>query len=65
MKVGEIRELTLDELRAKEAELDDQLFRLRIQKSMGQLEAPAKVRGVRRDLARIKTILREKTVGTR
>ena len=41
-------------------DLDDQLFKLRIQKSMGQLEAPAKVRGVRRDLARIKTILREK-----
>ena len=41
-------------------ELDDQLFRLRIQKSMGQLEAPAKVRTVRKDLARIKTILREK-----
>jgi large subunit ribosomal protein L29 len=37
------------------------MFRLRIQKSMGQLEAPAKVRGVRRDLARIKTVLREKT----
>ena len=48
------------ELRAREKELDDQLFRLRIQKSMGQLEAPAKVREVRRDLARIKTILREK-----
>jgi large subunit ribosomal protein L29 len=41
-------------------DLDDQIFRLRIQKSMGQLEAPAKVREVRRDLARIKTILREK-----
>ena len=61
MKVGEIRELTVDELRTKETELDDQLFRLRIQKSMGQLEAPAKVAGVRRDLARIKTILREKS----
>ena len=60
MKVGEIREMTVDELRTKEAELDDQVFRLRIQKSMGQLEAPAKVRGVRRDLARIKTILGEK-----
>jgi large subunit ribosomal protein L29 len=47
-------------LREREKELDDQLFRLRIQKSMGQLEAPAKVRDVRRDLARIKTILREK-----
>jgi len=60
MKAGDVRELTIDELHAKEKELDDQLFRLRIQKSMGQLEAPAKVRGVRRDLARVKTILREK-----
>ena len=60
MKVGEIRELSVDVLRDREKELDDQLFRLRIQKSMGQLEAPAKVRDVRRDLARIKTILREK-----
>ena len=61
MKVAEIRELGEDELRAREKDLDDQLFRLRIQKSMGQLEAPAKVVGLRRDLARIKTILREKS----
>ena len=60
MKIGEIRELAVDELRAREKDLDDQLFRMRIQKSMGQLEAPAKVRGLRKDLARIKTILREK-----
>jgi large subunit ribosomal protein L29 len=60
MKVAEIRELSADVLRDREKELDDQLFRLRIQKSMGQLEAPAKVRELRRDLARIKTILREK-----
>jgi len=60
MKAGEVRELTVDELHAKEKELDEQIFRLRIQKSMGQLEAPAKVREVRRDLARVKTILREK-----
>ena len=60
MKPAEIRELTLDDLRARVHELGDQLFRLRIPKSMGQLEAPAKVRQVRRDLARIKTILREK-----
>ncbi|MGC4084641.1 MAG: 50S ribosomal protein L29 [Vicinamibacterales bacterium] len=38
----------------------DQLFRMRIQKSMGQLEAPDKIRTVRRDLARIKTVLRQK-----
>ena len=60
MKPMEIRELTTDDLRARVNDLDDQLFRLRIQKSMGQLEAPAKVRQVRRDLARMKTILREK-----
>ena len=60
MKPGEIRELTLDDLRARVKDLEDQTFRLRIQKSMGQLEAPAKVREIRRDLARIKTILREK-----
>ncbi|MBI4886925.1 MAG: 50S ribosomal protein L29 [Acidobacteria bacterium] len=60
MKVIEIRELTADDLRARVHDLDDQLFRLRIQKSMGQLETPAKVRQVRRDLARMKTILREK-----
>jgi large subunit ribosomal protein L29 len=61
MKAGEVRELSVDELRLREKDLDDQLFRLRIQKSMGHLEAPGKVRGVRKDLARIKTILREKT----
>jgi large subunit ribosomal protein L29 len=60
MKAAEVRELTVDELRARVKDLDDQIFRLRIQKSMGQLEAPGKVRDVRRDLARIKTILREK-----
>ena len=60
MKTAEIRELGVDELHAREKELDDQIFRLRIQKSMGQLEAPGKVRDLRRDLAKIKTILREK-----
>jgi large subunit ribosomal protein L29 len=60
MKAAEIRELDVAELRTREKELDDELFRLRIQKSMGQLEAPAKVRGIRKDLARIKTVLRQK-----
>ena len=60
MKTAELRGMAHDELAAKERDLVDQLFRLRIQKSMGQLEAPAKVRGIRRDLARVKTVLREK-----
>jgi large subunit ribosomal protein L29 len=60
MKVGEFRDLTADELRQREKDMDDQLFRLRIQKSMGQVEAANRLKGVRRDLARVKTILREK-----
>jgi large subunit ribosomal protein L29 len=59
-RIAEFKDLSADDLRTKERELDDQLFRLRIQKSMGQLEAPLKVRTVRRDLARVKTLLRQK-----
>ena len=60
-KVSEFRELGADELEQRVKDLDDQLFRLRIQKSMGQLEAAGKLKTVRRDLARVKTVLREKT----
>jgi large subunit ribosomal protein L29 len=60
MKAAELRELGADELGTRERELTDQLFRMRIQKSMGQLEAPEKIKTVRRDLARIKTVLRQK-----
>ena len=60
MKAAELRDLPAEELGARERDLTDQLFRMRIQKSMGQLETPAKIRTVRRDLARVKTILRQK-----
>jgi large subunit ribosomal protein L29 len=60
MKVAEIRDLGLDELQQRVREFDDQLFRLRIQKSMGQVEAAQKLKALRRDLARVKTVLREK-----
>ena len=60
MKVTEVRELAVDDLRQRVQELDDQLFRLRIQKSMGQVEAGHKMKTLRRDLARVKTVLREK-----
>ena len=60
MKAAELREMAVDDLGARERDLTDQLFRMRIQKSMGQLEAPDKVRMVRRDLARIKTVIRQK-----
>ena len=62
MKAAELRDLAADELGVKERELTDQLFRMRIQKAMGQLESPEKIRTVRRDLARIKTVLRQKRV---
>lgn len=63
MKAAELRDLGADELGAKERELTDELFRMRIQKSMGQLENPDKVRTMRRDLARVKTVLRQKRAG--
>ncbi|MGE0450928.1 MAG: 50S ribosomal protein L29 [Vicinamibacterales bacterium] len=60
MKAAELRDLGVDELGVRAHDLMDQLFRMRIQKSMGQLEAPEKMRTVRRDLARVKTVLRQK-----
>ena len=63
MKAAELHDLGADELAAKEHALNDQLFRMRIQKSMGQLEAPEKMKTVRRDLARVKTVLRQKKAG--
>ena len=63
MKVTEFRDLDLDELHQREKDMDDQLFRLRIQKAMGQLEAAHKLKSLRRDLARVKTVLSEKQPG--
>ena len=63
MKAAELRDLGRDELDVRLRELSDQLFRMRIQKSMGQLENPDRMRTVRRDLARVKTVLRQKQEG--
>ncbi len=60
MKAIEMRDMDVESIEAKVRELDDQVFRMRIQKSMGQLEAPGKIRNVRRELARLKTVLQEK-----
>ena len=62
-KTSELRDLSVEDLRIRERELDDQIFRLRLQKSTGQLESPVKVRTGRRELARVKTIIREKERG--
>jgi len=61
MTANELRDLNPDELRQREHELEDQLFRMRMQKALGQLDVPLKVRAARRDLARVKTVLRQKT----
>lgn len=54
-----LREMNADELRGKERELQEQLFRLRFQKSLGQLDNALKIRETRRDIARVKTVIRQ------
>ena len=63
MRASELREQTVEELQQKEQELAEQLFALRLQKVTGQLDNPAKVRQVRRDMARVLTVLGEKESG--
>lgn len=60
MKAEKIRNLTEEELRHQEHELNDQFFRLKFQLKMGQSESLKKIRGLRKDIARIKTVQREK-----
>jgi large subunit ribosomal protein L29 len=60
MRAKEIRDLTVEEVRQKERELAEELFRLRLRKSTGQLDNPMRLRTVRRDVARIKTIQHER-----
>ncbi len=59
MKASKMRDMSKEDLLLEEAELRKQLLRLRFQTAVGQLESAPKKRAVRRDIARIKTILRE------
>jgi large subunit ribosomal protein L29 len=59
MKAADYREQTIEDLRLKEAELAEQLFALRLQKVTGQLEKPSKITEVKRDLARVLTVIGE------
>jgi len=63
MKAREVREIGLEELRVKERELIEELFHLRLRRATSQLANPMKVRTTRRDLARVKTALRERARG--
>ena len=60
MKADKIRNLTEEELKHQEGELADQLFKLKFQLNMGQTESLKKIRGLRRDIARVKTIMGER-----
>jgi large subunit ribosomal protein L29 len=60
MRIREIRDLDVMELQQKERNLVEELFRLRFRHGTGQLESPSSLKKVRKDIARIKTILREK-----
>jgi large subunit ribosomal protein L29 len=64
LKASQLRDQTLEELRDRERDLSEQLFALRLQKVTGQLEKPARVRQVRKDLARVLTILHERQAGS-
>jgi large subunit ribosomal protein L29 len=59
MKAEKLREMNADELHGKERELQEQLFRLRFQKSLGQLDNALKIRETRRDIARVKTVIKQ------
>ncbi|HYE25661.1 MAG TPA: 50S ribosomal protein L29 [Clostridia bacterium] len=64
MNSEKIRNLTDAELKHQERELNDQLFKLKFQMKMGQTESLKKIRGLRKDIARVKTIQREKALAT-
>jgi large subunit ribosomal protein L29 len=59
MKAGEIRELSSEERHRKVGELKEELFNLRFRHGIGQLESPQKMKQVKRDIARVNTIIRE------
>ncbi len=60
MKAKELRDLSKDELAAKVAEMKKELFNLRVQQAMGQIENPMRLRILRKDVAKTKTVLKEK-----
>ena len=61
MKIKEIRELSREELATRKRELREESFHLRIQQQSGQLEKPSTLRAIRREIARIETVLTQKT----
>ena len=65
MKTKEIRELTVEELNTKLKELKEELFNLRFRHAVGQLDNPASLNTCKKDIAKVKTILREKELAAK
>ena len=65
MKAKEIRELSVEQLNEKVLELKKDLFNLRLQHATNQLDNPVKIAEVKRDIARIKTVLRERELAAK
>lgn len=65
MKANEIRELSAEELNAKLGDLKKDLFNLRLQHTINQLDNPNKIAEVKRDIAKVKTIIRERELAAR
>ena len=65
MKPEKVRNLTDAELAHQQRDLNDQLFRLKFQLNMGQTESVRKIRGMRKDIARVKTIAKERELAAR
>ena len=61
MKITELRDKSVDELQNRERDLTEQLFKLRFQRATGRMENPMKIREVKREIARIKTLLGERS----
>ena len=61
MKIKEIRDLSCEELAARKHQLREESFHLRIQQQSGQLEKPSQIHAIRREVARLETVLNEKT----
>ena len=61
MTTNELRDKSIDELNTRERDLREQLFKLRFQRATGRMENPMKIREVRREIARIKTLINERS----
>jgi large subunit ribosomal protein L29 len=64
MRADDVRELTVEDMKARIAELEEERFRLNFRSATEPLEDPLRLRGIRKDIARLKTILRERELET-